>query len=131
MKAWSSSLWISLYLVSSICYTKNISRFLSINLYLFSLFFGLSIGIVNPAASPTLILFCTLGLIANADGSMSVSPIFLKHPSLVGRFFSQIFNCLFRSLSSIFLSFSSSLNEKIFSSGGILNGLSTSSSPPY
>ena len=52
------------------------------------------------------------------DGSISVSPIFLRHPSLVGRFFSQILSCLFFSLSSIFLSFSSSLKVKIFSSGG-------------
>jgi len=58
---------------------------------------------------------------------MSVSQIFLKHPSLMGLFFSQIFSYLFFSLSIIFLSFSVSLNEKMSSSEGYLNGFSPSS----
>jgi len=70
-------------------------------------------GMVNPAASATLTLLYTFGLIASCVGSMSVSQIFLKQPSLVGLFFSHIFNCLFFSLSMIFLSFSVSLNEKM------------------
>lgn len=64
---------------------------------------------------------------ARAEGSISVSVIFLKQPSLTGRFFSQILSYWFFSLSSSFRSFSSSLNEKIFSSAGILNGLEESS----
>ena len=52
--ACSASLSISSYFVSSICCTRNISRFFSMSYHLFSLFLGLSIGIVNPAASATL-----------------------------------------------------------------------------
>lgn len=127
MVACSASLSISSYLVSSICYTRNISRFFSMSFHLFSLFFGLSIGIVKPAASATLTLLWTFGLIANWVGSISVSHIFLRHPSLVGRFFSHILSCLFFSRSIIFRSFSVSLKEKISSSDGSLNGFSSSS----
>jgi len=63
--ACSANLSISSYLVSSICYTRNISRFLAIRSQRFSLFFGLSIGIVNPAASATPTFDYTLGLIAS------------------------------------------------------------------
>jgi len=125
--ACSSSLLISLFLVSSICWTKNISRFFSINFQRFSRFLGRSIGTVYPAASATFTFDWRLGLIASYVGSISVSHIFLRHPSLVGRFFSQILSCLFFSRSMIFLSFSVSLKEKISSSLGSLNGFSSSS----
>jgi len=127
--ACSASLSISSYFVSSICCTRNISRFFSMSYHLFSLFLGLSIGIVNPAASATLTFDWTFGLIANWVGSISVSQIFLKHPSRVGLFFSQIFSYLFFSRSITFLSFSVSLNVKMSSSDGNLNGFSSSS--PY
>ena len=136
MVACSASLSISSCFVSSIYWTKNISLFFSMSFHLFSLFLGLSMGIVKPAASATLTLLWTLGLIASCVGSISVSQIFLKQPSLVGLFFSQIFNCLFFSLSIIFLSFSVSLNENMRVSqpyptnppfGGSLNGFSPSS----
>ena len=52
---------ISSLSVSSICWTRKNS----ISFYLFSLFLGLLMGIVKPAASATLTLLCTFGLIAN------------------------------------------------------------------
>jgi len=127
MVARSASLSISSYLVSSIYWTWNISLFFSINVQRSSLFLGLSIGMVKPAASATLTLLWTFGLIANYVGSMSVSQIFLRQPSLVGLFFSHILSCLFFSLSITFLSFSVSLKENISSSDGSLNGFSPSS----
>jgi len=54
--ACSANLSISSYFVSSIYCTKNISRFFSMSYQRFSLFFGLSMGIVKPAASATLTL---------------------------------------------------------------------------
>lgn len=127
MVAISASLSISVCLTSSIYWTRPISRFFSISYHLFSRFFGLSIGIVKPAASATFTLLYTLGLMASWVGSISVSQIFRRHPSRVGRFFSQTLSCLFFSRSIIFLSFSVSLNEKMSSSDGKANGFSWSS----
>jgi len=65
MVACSFNRSISYFLVYSISYNRPISRFFSMNFQRFSLFFGLSMGIVNPAASATLTLLYTFGLIAN------------------------------------------------------------------
>ena len=123
----SASLSISVYLTSSIYWTRPISRFFSISCQRFSRFLGLSIGIVNPADSATLTLLCTFGLMASWVGSISVSQMRLRQPSRVGQFFSQTLSYLFFSRSIILRSFSVSLNENISSSDGKANGFSWSS----
>ena len=120
----SASLSISVCLTSSIYWTRPISRFFSISCHRFSRFLGLSIGIVNPAASATFTLLWTLGLMASWVGSISVSQMRLRQPSRVGRFFSHTFSYLFFSRSIILRSFSVSLNENISSSDGKANGFS-------
>jgi len=85
----SISLAISLSFVSIMCWTRNISRFFWISYHRLSRFFGLSTGMFMPPASDTWILPWTLGLIASADGSISVSQSFRSLPSRRGLFFSQ------------------------------------------
>ena len=124
MSLWLQRRWISSNLVSLSCWARKIWRFFSFSWWRVSWFLGRSVGTVKLLNSFMLTLEATLELMAMPEGWMSVSLSLRRQPSRMGRFFSEILSFLLCSRSRILRAFSSSLNVKINSSDGALNGLS-------